>query len=111
MHRVAFDATPYRVTVEGLAESCKEYLPKLTRLVLSKIDLCDIEDEGWNWKEAASVYRWDKKEEEGGAGDVLVGYARDVGKFVEGELGLDQYRSQEWCEDETGRCSQTTCRG
>ena len=112
MHRVAFDATPYRVTVEGLAESCKTYLPSLRRLVLSKIDLCDMEDEDWNWEardEAWSVYRWDKEEEEGGAGDVLVGYAWDLGKLVEGGLGLDRERSQEWCRGESGRCSRTTC--
>ena len=114
MIRVAFDASPYRVTVEGLAESCKGYLPNLTRLVLSKIDLCDVEGEDWNWEgrgEAGLVYRWDKEEEEGGgAGDGLVGlvgYAWDLGGLVEGELGLDRER----CHDEAGRCSRSSRRG
>ena len=112
MHRVGFDATPFRVTVEGLAESCKRWLPNLTRLFLSKIDLCDAEGESWSREardEAGSVYRWDKEEEEGGGGDVLVGYAWDLGKLVEGELGLGHERAQQWWHDETGRCSRTTC--
>lgn len=99
MHRVVFDAFPIQVSVQGLVESCKSFLPNLTHLVLSKIDLYDTDPrETWNREareeareEAASVYRWDK--EEGGGGDGLVRYAWDLGELVEGELGYERDQS------------------
>lgn len=113
IHRVVFDATALQVSVERLARSCKMYVPNLTHLVLSKIDLYDTEREFWRWEAtreaAAAVYRWEKGE--GGGGDGLVRCAWDLGGIMEGELGPSYERSQEWYHDETGRWSRTLCQG
>ena len=112
IHRVVFDATPLQVSVEGLARSCKMYLPNLTHLVLSKIDLYDTERDSWSCeatREAAAVHRWEKGE--GGGGDGLIRCAWDLGGIMDGELGPRNERSQEWYHDETGKWSRTSCQG
>ena len=41
IHKVVFNATPGQMSVEGLADICKDCLPNLTHLALSKKDLYD----------------------------------------------------------------------
>ena len=89
LHRVVFDATPGQMPVKELAK-LRNYLPNLTHLVLSKIDLYDPDRGHFDLdlemrEEVASVYRWDKGD--GGGDDGLVRYAWDLGRIVEGELG------------------------
>ena len=84
--RIILDRALYPMSVSKLADLCEKFLPDLTYLLLSKLNVYHpdgFQIHSSKEEEIYSFYRWAKRE--GGGGDGLARHAWDIERIVERE--------------------------